>query len=164
MAGDWIVAGKAASNMLNDRLKSTAKMAANGIPSFLETGQNLIQILAKDPTWTNGTLSEKNILLGDNLRTIPYFNEFYLLDAKGQAVTGYPADVAPPPLLPEEYMGITLAGVAIQMCMPPTVGRLFAPFIHGSCGWPVRCAHRGFGRSDRPGYQSIYRIDHHFPE
>ena len=130
MAGDWIVAGKAASNMLNDRLKSTAKMAANGIPSFLEMGQNLIQILAKDSTWTNGTLSEKNILLGDNLRTIPYFNEFYLLDAKGQAVTGYPADdfYASAPS-PEEYMGITLAlnGLPIQMyTLPPTVGGLAA--------------------------------------
>lgn len=130
MAGDWIVAGKAASNMLNDRLESTAKMAANSIPSFLETGQNLIQILAKDYTWTKGTLSEKNILLGDNLRTIPYFSEFYLLDAKGQAVTGYPYDdfyAASPSA--EEYMGITLAlnGLPIQMyTLPPTQGGLAA--------------------------------------
>src|SRR4030066_8697 len=130
MAGYWIVAGKAASNMLNDRLKSTAKMAANGIPSFLEMGQNLIQILAKDSTWTKGTLSEKNILLGDNLRTIPYFSEFYLLDAKGQAVTGYPLDdfydAAPSS---EEYMGISLAlnGLPIQMyTLPPNLGGLAA--------------------------------------
>ena len=110
MAGDWVVAGRASTSMLNDRLESTAKMAANNIPSFLETGQNLIQILAKDPTWTQGTLSEKNILLGENLRTIPYFSEFYLLDANGQPVTGYPLDdfysAAPSG---EEYMGITLA-------------------------------------------------------
>jgi hypothetical protein len=84
MAGDWIVAGRAATGMLNDRLESTAKIAANNVPAFLETGQNLIQILAKDPAWTQGTLSEKNILLGDILRTIPYFSEYYLLDANGR--------------------------------------------------------------------------------
>ncbi len=130
MAGDWIVAGRAASSMLNDRLESTAKMAANGIPSFLETGQNLIQILAKDPTWTQGSLNEKNILLSDNLRTIPYFSEFYLLDAKGQPVAGYPqADFYAASPSPEEYMGITLAlnGMPVQMyTLPPTLGGLSA--------------------------------------
>jgi PAS domain S-box-containing protein len=130
MAGDWVVAGRAATNMLNDRLESTARMAANNVPSFLETGQNLIQILAKNPVWTQGTLSEKNILLGDNLRTIPYFSEFYLLDAHGQPVTGYPVDdfySATPS--PEEYMGITLAinGLPIQMyTLPPTLGGVAA--------------------------------------
>jgi two-component system phosphate regulon sensor histidine kinase PhoR len=130
MGGDWIVARKAASDILNVRLENTTKMAANSVPSILETGQNLIQILAKDPTWSTGTLSEKNVLLGDTLRTIPYFNEFYLLDAKGQPVTGYPVDdfyAASPS--PEEYMGITLAlnGLPIQMyTLPPPLGGLAA--------------------------------------
>lgn len=130
MAGDWIAAGRAATNSVNDRLENTAKMVANSVPSFLEMGQNLIQILANDPTWTKGTLSEKNILLGDNLRTIPYFSEFYLLDANGQAVTGYPMDdfyAASPSS--EEYMGITLAlnGLPIQMyTLPPALGGVSA--------------------------------------
>jgi PAS domain S-box-containing protein len=130
MAGDWIAAGRAATNTVNNRLESTAKMAANSVPSFLEMGQNLIQILAKDLTWTQGTLSQKNVLLGDNLRTIPYFSEFYLLDANGQAVTGYPTDdfyAASPSA--EEYMGITLAlnGLPIQMyTLPPTLGGVSA--------------------------------------
>ena len=147
--------------MLNDRLESTAKMAANSVPSFLEMGQNLIQILAKDSTWTNGTLSEKNILLGDNLRTIPYFSEFYLLDAKGQAVTGYPVDdfYASAPS-PEEYMGITLAlnGLPIQMyTLPPTVGGSAARLSFMAAVYdPSGARTRGVGRPDRPGYQSIY--------
>jgi two-component system phosphate regulon sensor histidine kinase PhoR len=130
MAGDWVVAGRTATNMLNGRLESAARLAANNVPSFLETGQNLIQILAKDSTWTKGTLSEKNILLGDNLRTIPYFNEFYLLDANGRPVTGYPVEnffSADPST--EEYMGITLAlqGLPIQMyTLPPTLGGVTA--------------------------------------
>jgi PAS domain S-box-containing protein len=126
MAGDWIAAGRAATNLVNDRLESSSKMAANTVPSFLEMGQNLIQILAKDPTWSRGTLSDKNILLGDNLRTIPYFSEFYLLDLNGRSVTGYPTDdfyAASPSM--EEYMGITLAlnGMPIQMyTLPPSLG------------------------------------------
>jgi two-component system, OmpR family, phosphate regulon sensor histidine kinase PhoR len=130
MAGDWIAAGRAATNTINDRLESSSKMAANTVPSFLEMGQNLIQILAKNPVWTKGTLSEKNILLGDNLRTIPYFSEFYLLDVNGQSVTGYPADnfyAASPSM--EEYMGITLAlnGMPIQMyTLPPSTGGVAA--------------------------------------
>ncbi len=130
MAGDWIVASKAATGMLNNRLESTAKIAANNVPSFLETGQSLIQILAKDTTWTQGTLSEQNILLGDYLRTVPYFSEFYLLNANGQPVTGYPIDnfysAAPSS---EEYLGITLAlkGMPIQMyTLPPALGGVAA--------------------------------------
>jgi two-component system, OmpR family, phosphate regulon sensor histidine kinase PhoR len=130
MGGDWIVARKASSDMLNGRLENTAITAANSVPTFLETGENLIQIMAKDPTWSNGTLSEKNALLGENLRTIPYFNEYYLLDAQGKAVTGYPVDdfYASNPSS-DEYMGITLAlnGLPIQMyTLPPVEGGLAA--------------------------------------
>jgi len=132
MAGDWVVAGRAATYMLNDRLESTASMVANNVPSFLETGQKLIEILAKDPIWTQGTLSEKNILLGDNLRAIPYFSEFYLVDANYHTVASYPPDdfysTSPSH---EERMGITpaLAGKPLPIyTLPPrgagTAGRL----------------------------------------
>jgi PAS domain S-box-containing protein len=126
MAGDWIAAGRAATNMIDDRLQNSGKTAANTVPSFLEMGQNLIQILAQNPIWTSGTLAEKNILLGDNLRTIPYFSEFYLLDVNGRSVTGYPVDdfySASPSS--EEYLGITdaLIGMPIQMyTLPPSLG------------------------------------------
>ncbi len=143
MAGDWIVAGKAATGMLNDRLESTGKIAANNVPAFLETGENLIQIIARDPTWTQGTLSEQNMLMGDVLRSIPYFSELYLLDSNGQPVTGYPVedfyDANPSP---EEYMGITLAlnGLPVQMyTLPPTLGGVsarlsFLAAVYGETG------------------------------
>jgi len=112
MGGDWIVASKASSDSLNGRLQNTAITAANSVPTFLETGQDLIQIMAKDPTWSNGT---------------SYFSEYYLLDTRGKAVTGSPVEdfyAANPSA--EEYMGITLAldyGMPIQMyILPPTEG------------------------------------------
>ncbi len=130
MAGDWVVASRSATAMLNDRLDSTAKMASSNVPAFLETGQNLIQMFARDPVWTEGTLSEKNILLGNLLRTIPYFSEMYLLDANGQPVTGSPVeDFYNASPSSEEYMGIThaLNGVPIQMfTLPPAPGGVSA--------------------------------------
>jgi len=154
MGGDWIVANDAASDMLNDRLQNTAQMAANSVPSFLETGQNLIQILAKDPTWTRGTLSDKNILMGENLRTIPYFSEFYLLDSKGKPVTGYPVtDFYAATPTDEEYMGITLAlnGLPIQMyTLPPALGGLAARLSFMAAVYDTSGARSGVlvGRTD----------------
>jgi two-component system, OmpR family, phosphate regulon sensor histidine kinase PhoR len=130
MAGDWIIAGKAAGNMLNDRLESTASMAAEGVPFFLETGQNLIQAIAKDPIWTQGTLAEKDVLLSNSLLTVPYFSELYLLDANKQAVIGYPVpDFYTAAPSPEEFVGIDLAlnGLPIQMyTIKPAIGGLAA--------------------------------------
>ena len=131
MAGDWIVAGRAANNSLRSRLESTASLAADNFPSFLETGQNLIQIIAKDPTWLHGTLSQKNILLSETLRTIPYFNELYLLDAKGKAVTGYPIEnfYDSSPSIEEYPDGINdaLIGLPVQMyILPPSLGGMSA--------------------------------------
>jgi PAS domain S-box-containing protein len=130
MAGAWIVARNSAGYMLNDSLASTSEMAANSVPTLLDTGINLIQVLAKNPTWTEGTLSEKNILMVDSTQTIPYFSEFYLLDATGKPVTGYPVtDFFAASPSSEEYMGITpaLAGEPIQMyTLPPVPGGLAA--------------------------------------
>jgi hypothetical protein len=41
LVGDWVVAGRAAREMLEDRLSSAAESAAQSVPFFLETGQNL---------------------------------------------------------------------------------------------------------------------------
>ena len=48
MVGDWFVAERSAREMLRDRLSSTAEVAANSVPYFLETGQNLILQFASD--------------------------------------------------------------------------------------------------------------------
>ena len=119
IGGDWIVARKAASDTVNNRLENTAIMAANSVPAFLETGQDLIQSMANDPTWSTGTVSEINLLLGENLNPTSYFDEFYLLDAQKQAVTGYPVpdfNAASPS--DEERVGIAYASnglLPIQM-------------------------------------------------
>lgn len=126
MAGDWVVAGSAARNMLHDRMESTANMAAEGVPYFMETGQNLIQQLARNNTWYQGSASEVSALLEDSLRSVPYFRELYVLNAQGQVVDGTPIkDFYQARPAPEEYAGINLAlnGVPFQTyTIPPAEG------------------------------------------
>jgi two-component system, OmpR family, phosphate regulon sensor histidine kinase PhoR len=130
MAGDWVVAGRAATNMLNNRLKSTAMAAAHNVPSFLDTGQYLIQILAKNPTLINGTVTEKKNLFSDSKQVIQYFSEFYLIDTNLRTVTGYPVPYFNSATSSvEEGWGISKAlnGEPIQMItLPPTLGGVAA--------------------------------------
>jgi len=122
LVGDWLVAGNAAKNLLEDRLSSTAQVAAESMPYFLETGQNLIQTLANDDLISQ-TPAEVEAELSARLRTIPYFRQLYLFNAAGSPVTGYPErDVQRLRLSTEESSGIQLAlnGVLIQTyAIPP---------------------------------------------
>ncbi|MCD4671610.1 MAG: HAMP domain-containing protein, partial [Anaerolineaceae bacterium] len=122
LIGDWLVAGKAAQDLLEDRLSSTAKVAAESMPYFLETGQNLILTLADEELLSlPPEVVESG--LADRLRTVPYFRQLYLFDENGNPVSGYPVvDVQLLRLSAEEEAGIQLAlnGVLIQTyTIPP---------------------------------------------
>lgn len=121
LIGDWLVAGRAAENLLEDRLSSTAKVAAESVPYFLETGQNLILTLADDELLTQSP-AQVEAELAARLRTIPYFRQLYLFDLNGNPVTGYPErDVTALRLSAEEEAGIQLAlsGVLVQTYTTP---------------------------------------------
>jgi PAS domain S-box-containing protein len=91
MVSDWIVAGNAAEKMIRNRLSSTADVAGESLPYFLETGQNLILTLADDELLGKSP-GEANQMLAERLRSIPYFRQLFLFDANGEAVTGYPLE------------------------------------------------------------------------
>ena len=123
--GDWLVAGKAARTMLQDRLSSTAQVAAESLPYFLETGQNLIMnqatpdLLSMKPDQLQEALSRR-------IHTIPYFNQLILFDGMGQSIMGFPireyAQMMP---VVEEKRGIEMAlkGVSLQTyTIPPSTG------------------------------------------
>ncbi|HNT23535.1 MAG TPA: ATP-binding protein [Anaerolineales bacterium] len=117
IAGDWIVAGTAARQMLEDRMQSTASMAAQGVPFFHTTGQALIQDMASDPRWYQGPREEQTVLLEEKLRNIPFFRQLYLLDEQGDALAGYPTvDFYTANPSPKEFAAIDLAiaGLAFQ--------------------------------------------------
>ena len=122
LISDWLVAGKAAQNLLEDRLSSTARVAAEAIPYFLETGQNLIRSLSDDDLLMLAP-AEIESGLANRLRSVPYFRQLFLFDVNGNPISGYPVrDSALLRLSPEEEAGIELAlnGVLIQTyTIPP---------------------------------------------
>jgi PAS domain S-box-containing protein len=118
MASDWIIAGQVARDLLSDRVQSTASLAAESIPFFLETGQGLITEIANDARWYQGTLPETSELLEESVYRVPYFNELYLLNEAGQGRAGFPNnDFSAASPVAEESAAINLAlgaGVPFQ--------------------------------------------------
>ena len=111
LIGDWIVAGRAARNMLEDRLSSTAQMASQTVPFFLETGQNLAEQIASSPRLLDTADPDLSALLGQQIQTVPYFDQAFVLDAPSRTLLGcYPASACQIfGLFPEEDAGVTFA-------------------------------------------------------
>ena len=123
LIGDWIVAGSAARNLLRDRLKSSAELAAQNVPFFLETGQNLALQIASDPR-LQGANADVSAILNERSQSVPYFNQLVVYDMQTQTMlASYPSEPAFQITRLEED-GITLAqqGVPNQVySVPPVV-------------------------------------------
>lgn len=124
LIGDWVVAGQAARQMLEKRLSSTAESASQNVPFFLETGQNLAAQLASDPRLLATTDPELSSIIGQHIQAVPYFDQFFVLDANTKNMLGgYPATARQNfALYAEEETGIKLAldGVLTQVySIPP---------------------------------------------
>lgn len=122
MIGNWIVAGRAAEDMLQERMRNSSRLAAESLPFFLEAGQQLISQLATNPELNaeNPNLAK---ILERNLRTVPYFTQLFFFDVQGLPIAGYPrSDYMQAGMPIEERLGIELAlnGVLIQAyAIPP---------------------------------------------
>ena len=124
LIGDWQVAGSAARNMLKDRMSSTAQAAAQSVPFFLETGQNLAAQIASDPSLLSLNDPDLSNFLGQRIQAVPYFDQIFLVDLGTHTVlAGYPLDArASFTLYSEEDKGLQLAagGVPRQVySIPP---------------------------------------------
>ncbi len=94
LVGDWIVAGRAARNLLQERLQSLAQPASQNVPFFLETGQNLATQVAGDPRFQDPNADLAG-LLKERIQSVPFFNRFVLVDlGTGSVLAAYPADPA----------------------------------------------------------------------
>lgn len=110
MAGVWVQAGKAARSMLLKRMENTAQVAADHIPLFLETGQNLVTIVSKDARLQSSDPLLIQTALAESNKTLPFFNHLIVLDSKGNMITAYPQDPAVQPDFGlEEKVSIQLA-------------------------------------------------------
>ncbi len=124
LIGDWVVAGQAANGLLKDRLASTAQAAAQNVPFLLETGQNLAVQLSSDPRVLSSNDPDLSTLLAQRMQAVPYFDQFFVLDANGKSLLGaYPNSARQNfSLYAQEAVGIPLAdkGVLTQIyTIPP---------------------------------------------
>lgn len=109
IVGDWIVAGRAARQMLEGQLVSVGRLSADGVMPFLEVGEDLIKHLAKDPILYEGSTEEVSDLIADHMREINYFNQLIYLDLNGKPLAGFPMEISDSwDLTPEEFDGIKL--------------------------------------------------------
>jgi signal transduction histidine kinase len=126
LIGDWVVAGRAAREMLADRLSSAGESAAQTVPFFLETGQNLTVQLASDPRLLTASGDELKSIIGLRIQAVPYFDQFLVLDAGTKTLlAGYPEPETSTSfnLYPDEETGMLLAssGVLTQIySLPPS--------------------------------------------
>ncbi|HLO29060.1 MAG TPA: ATP-binding protein [Anaerolineales bacterium] len=123
LVGDWLVAGAAARNLLRDRLKSSAELASQNVPFFLETGQSLALQIASDPRLQDADTDVASVLNERN-QSVPYFNQLVVFDMQTRTMlASYPKDSAFQITRPEED-GVSLAqqGVTNQIyTVPPIV-------------------------------------------
>ena len=126
LIGDWVVAGRAARDMLQDRLSSASESAAQSVPFFLETGQNLTVQLASDPRLLTATGDELKSIIGLRIQAVPYFDQFFVLEASDDQslLAGYPETASASfQLYPDEMSGMLLAssGVLTQIYSIPPI-------------------------------------------
>ncbi len=118
LIGDWVVAGRAARLMLRDRMQSTAHIAAESVPFFLETGQNLVLRMASAPGMDTAEGEQLTQMLAGQMLLMPYFDELLVYDEAGQLIGAYPDEVMTSPNLQLEEingMPLALAGVSAQV-------------------------------------------------
>jgi PAS domain S-box-containing protein len=107
----WLIAGRAARQMLEGRMSTAAEMAAQSIPFYLETGQNLLLRLANEPLYDRDA-EDIHTLLINQRREIPYFSQLIYLDPGGELITSDPGEaINSPPLSVEELNQIGAASI-----------------------------------------------------
>lgn len=126
LVGDWVVAGRAARDMLQKRMSSAGEAAARSVPFFLESGQSLAGQMANDPRFLNASDAELNTAIAEQIRAVPYFEQIYVVDAlNGEWLGGYPASSAAdfaPTLDEQNGVALAFSGVLNQMySIPPSV-------------------------------------------
>jgi len=124
LIGDWIVAGRAARRLLQDRLQSSAELASQNVPFFLETGQNLALQIASDPRLQDPS-ADLATVLSERIQSVPYFNQLVIFDLAGRAaIATYPSQPVFEITRPEEDgLALIQLGVPNQVyTIPPLPG------------------------------------------
>lgn len=87
---DWVIAEKSARGVLEERISSISRVTAEGIPYFLETGQNLLSHIGKHEIVHSSDQALITAYLAEEIRSLPYFEQLFYLTAEGELLTSYP--------------------------------------------------------------------------
>lgn len=110
MAAAWYSAGNVARQILRERMRDAAQMAARSVPFFLEVGQSQVAQLVSDSRLYSSSAAELEAVLAEDIRRVPYFTQLYILDENGESLIGYPGrDYNSSNASPEELVGVQLA-------------------------------------------------------
>lgn len=127
MAGDWIVAGNAAREMLRERMANAAQTTSESIPYYMQAGQNLIGQLGSNSRLYTASPAEIQKILSQDIKRVPFFHQLYVLDVNGNLIASYPPGPYASSQAPvDEQVGIqaALTGVPFQFfTVPPSSNR-----------------------------------------
>lgn len=130
--GDWIIAGSAAREMIEEQMASAARLTSSGFPLFRDVGQNLISQLANDPALLSDQPVEVAQALSKDIKFIPFFNQLTVIDTENQVIGSYPTSYYVGNQSPlDELLGIQLIadGPAVQIyTIPPAEAQETAQF------------------------------------
>jgi signal transduction histidine kinase/HAMP domain-containing protein len=154
VASNWIVAGRAARNMIRARMENAAALVAENVPYFMVNGQSLLSQLADDPRLLSEDHATVTEAIQEDIGTVPFFNQLTVIDKIDEMIASYPTSNNVGRQSPiEEQKGIQLAlsGVRFQtFSIPPiaeqtTAQISFVAALFDEENQPVRVL---IGRSD----------------
>ncbi|OQY89995.1 MAG: hypothetical protein B6D38_05355 [Anaerolineae bacterium UTCFX1] len=91
LVGSWLVASAAARKLLHSRLAGAAQVSAQSVPYFVEAGQSLSARIANNARLAQPPDAEWSALLGEQIRSIPFFSQLAVVDANnGSLIAAYP--------------------------------------------------------------------------
>lgn len=89
LVGIWLTIGYSARQVVRQRMAGSAEVAANTIPFFTNSGQNLIIQFARAVP-QNVDAKDVEIALSQSLKSVQFFNQLIYIDAGGKIVATSP--------------------------------------------------------------------------
>ena len=115
---ELIIANRASRQTIDTQLRTTAESVAVGLPQALQTGEDLVRQMAQeDILASNAKPGKLKNFLKSRISQFSYYDQFTLLNGKGEPIIGYPEENAELVLTQEEYVGIQLAGSGVDLQM-----------------------------------------------
>ncbi len=90
VVGIWWTAGYSGRMLVKERMAGSAEVAANSIPFFTNTGQNMILQAARTLSASENSEKDIQILLSQNLNSVQFFNQILYVNSTGKPIVSVP--------------------------------------------------------------------------